>query len=105
MSVPTEPVVVPAPWDPLPADAPFIKVDRYNPADRPPEEVWVRATIYLRGELVSEGEVPEIGLYKKENIAERSAIALALHSFAQQFSDLASSRIIRRGDGAPTSSE
>src|SRR6185503_12079577 len=51
MTVPTRDVEAPATWDPVPGDAPFIKIDRYHPSDRPDTEAWVRARVYLYGNI------------------------------------------------------
>jgi len=94
MTVPTRDVEAPATWDPVPGDAPFIKIDRYHPSDRPDTEAWVRARVYLYGNICGEAEVPEIGVYKKENVAQRTAISMALNRFTIAFAQIATERVI-----------
>lgn len=62
---------------------------------------WIVAGLFIDGELVAEGHAPNSGAYKKENIAESSAISRALANFTRQLAAEANTNI-RRWRDVPT---
>jgi hypothetical protein len=80
-------------WDPVPGDAPWIRIRTYQPSDR--EEKWIEASVRIGATVVGVGEVPLSGIYQKENIAERSAISLALGDFNRRFASMATAKVRR----------
>lgn len=47
------------------------------------EGEWYRADVVLNGESVATGYCPDRNFYKRENIARKSAISIAINKFAK----------------------
>lgn len=79
------------------SDALYVLVTEGDaPADEPGE--WIRAEVILNSTIVSTGWCPVTGVYKSEGTARKSAVSLAINSFAKKIG-----RDVR--DASPTGTE